>query len=934
MLGPVRLFRRQLLADRGAALTVAVVVLVVAALLAAWPRAIDHIFTEEVREQVTQAGPRERDVTGQVEVYPPQFGSTSIPGAEGRIYGRFEQRLREIRADAPDRVRSVLGEAYYQLLGQDGELLGHVPAAYNLGVRLTLVADPHYADHIQVTRGELPAGIAPADDPQLEELLATMAERLANEGGDPAVDLDQWDRRPLILDVALSSATAERLEWPLGQVRPVEQGPTYFGPPVFARPTGIFEAVDPEADYWAHGLAILRPFEEIDPDLGLRAYARGFIAPVAVSAVGWQGMTAQVVYPVDGSGLTAADGPVLVDQLRAFTARGHSMALGDEPIPGMSDTLLLSSGTIGTLTDTMTRQASATALLGLVAAGPFGVALAVLALGSRLVVERRRRAMSLVVARGASVGQIRALLATEGALLGLPAAALALVGARLLVPGDGGVAGIALPLAVGLAPLALLPFVAKPSALRTQRTDLGRRRSRRRWALDGLVVATAAVAVVMLGRRGLVGDQPGAGTDPLLVATPLLVALAVCVLMLRIYPVPVTLLGRWLARRRGLVGYVGTLRAVRDPAAGLAPVLALVVGLSVAVFSTMLWSTTQAAGASTSINDVGADIRASGPILGDEHVAAVAEVPEVIRAVTVVEQGRAGVTVGNRRDTVDVFITDTVTLAEVQAGLTGVAQITPGLDRPRNGAIPVMMSARLGGVDADGRLDLFGGIDIAAAGVTDQVAGMATTRPWVLIDRAALDALGPRNVRPARTMLLDTGGVAIDESALRQVLGADVRISTATDVLAEVRAGAVGIGLMASFAAAVAVVGVLSAVAVLLTMVIAAPSRGRLFSQLRTLGLSGRQAYGLAVLEMIPVAAVAVVFGTGLGIGISWLVFPAIDLRPLTGNPTQPPVTVDWTLVGGAAAVFVGIVGIAVAIAVASSRRLRLGTVLRVGEEL
>jgi hypothetical protein len=154
VLGPARLFRRQLLADRGAALTVAVVVLVVAALLAAWARAIDHIFADEVREQITQAGPRERDVTGQVEVYPPQLSSTSMPGAEGRIYGRFEQTLRGIRADASDRVRSVLGEAYYQLLGQDGELLGHVPEAYNLGVRLTLAADPQYSDHIQVTRGE------------------------------------------------------------------------------------------------------------------------------------------------------------------------------------------------------------------------------------------------------------------------------------------------------------------------------------------------------------------------------------------------------------------------------------------------------------------------------------------------------------------------------------------------------------------------------------------------------------------------------------------------------------------------------------------------------------------------------------------------------------------------------------------------------------
>lgn len=85
---------------------------------------------------------------------------------------------------------------------------------------------------------------------------------------------------------------------------------------------------------------------------------------------------------------------------------------------------------------------------------------------------------------------------------------------------------------------------------------------------------------------------------------------------------------------------------------------------------------------------------------------------------------------------------------------------------------------------------------------------------------------------------------------------------------------------------------------------------------------------------MAPLALSAVVFGTALGLGIPWLVFSAIDLRPLTGAATQPAVTIDWSLVGVAAGSFVLIVVIAVAVATAASRRLRLGAVLRVGEEL
>ena len=59
---------------------------------------------------------------------------------------------------------------------------------------------------------------------------------------------------------------------------------------------------------------------------------------------------------------------------------------------------------------------------------------------------------------------------------------------------------------------------------------------------------------------------------------------------------------------------------------------------------------------------------------------------------------------------------------------------------------------------------------------------------------------------------LDIGRVAV-LATVGGLLDPEARFSTATDVLAEVRGGALGVGLMGSFVVAVVVVGVLSAVA-------------------------------------------------------------------------------------------------------------------------
>ena len=900
------LVQRQLVVDRGAALLVVAVVFVVSALLAAWPRAIDHIFTEELRAQIEGLPHFARDLSGDVTVSAPP-SSRGAEVTEDRLYGRFEATLHEIAGRVPQLVRPALGDPEYQLAGSVRELLGPAPPPLRF-MYVTAVADPHYADRIRLVNGQLPSGVTVAGE-------VGSVERT--------------------VEIALAVNTAARLDWTVGEVRQFVPAADPLAPTEYARLTGIFEPVDAEAAYWAHHAGILDPREEYDPDRGILAYARGFVAPTAVPAVSEEAWTARVWYPLDGSRLLAGEAPELLSQLRAFSTQAYEVELGGGENIGAHPVLRLGSSTIDRLETTLTRQASATATMALIAAGPVGVVLAVVMLGSKLVLERRRRTVTLLTARGASPLQLRCLLAMEGALLGVPAAALATAAAAMLVPGRAGILGIALPAVVGLAPAIALPLVARPGAARTERADLGHRwRSRVRWSVEALAVAVAVAAAVSLNRRGLVAAGPASGIDPLLVATPMLVMLAAGVVVVRVYPVPVAMLHRLVRRRAGVVAFVGATRTVRDPAVGLAPVLALVIGLAVAVFSTVLWSTVQTGSTSHAVAQLGADLRAQALVISAEQVAEVATLPGVDAAVSVTQQGRADVTVGNRVERAHVYLTDTETLGKVQADLPGVAPIAEGLDRLRHGAVPVMVSDDVGGAGDVGTVDIGGGIPITVISVESQIAGLPANEPWVLIDRMAFAASGSWYERPARILLAAVDGApGVVEAQVAGIVRTEGGVRTLDRVLGDVRGGPATAGIVASVLVALVVAGALSAVAVLLTQFIAAPARGRLLSQLRTLGISGRQAQGIATWETAPVVLVTLVAGAGLGLGVPWLVAGALDLRPLTGGRVQPAVMIDWALVFMAAGLFVLIVGITVAATVAFSRRLRLGVVLRVGED-
>ena len=191
-----------------------------------------------------------------------------------------------------------------------------------------------------------------------------------------------------------------------------------------------------------------------------------------------------------------------------------------------------------------------------------------------------------------------------------------------------------LPAAVALAPPVLFATMTSARDLRAPRSDLRlRARSRSRWIAEVAVVGLAALSLFLLARRGLVESSDSVGIDPLLAATPLLLAAAVCIGVLRLYPLPLLGVQRGLRRRRGAAGVLGAARAIRDPSLGFAAALALVVGITIVVFSTVMSTTLRSGLEQAAQDEVGADIQVKAQGLGPEVVAAVEGIDGVDSAV-------------------------------------------------------------------------------------------------------------------------------------------------------------------------------------------------------------------------------------------------------------------------------------------------------------
>ena len=883
-LGTPALLGRHLRSGTTGSLLVGLLVGVAVLATALAPRALTAVATEELRFQLRTASPVLIDLSASGRV---GFRETSATGDVERLIGPMDSAI----VHTPERLVDPLASA-----AGAGQWVAHMiaddatpPGERRLRLILDLALDLRFDERIRVLEGELPVAWRPDLDPESP------------------------------IEVALSAAAVEAAGLEVGDVLDYRPAPL--------RLAAVYEPLDADDTYWRHQSGLLAPIVEAEPGVLPTIRSSAYLDPGSAIPLQdpFQNGRLQAWLPIDAEALAFSDAEEVATQVRELTST-------DTFLPGGGQ-LEFRSGLPDALDRVRERVTAVSALLALSLSGLLGVLLAVVALGIRSVIARRAPALSLLAARGASGLQLRTAMALEGAIVALPPSAAALGLGGILLPGETDLAGWIVPALLALAPIVLFAALTSPRGLRPPRNDLRMRgSSRARVVVELGLVGLAVVSVWLLSRRGLVPSAAAVGIDPLLSATPLLLALAVCVVALRVYPAPLLGLQRLLRGRDGAVWVLGSARAVRDPALGFATALALVVGVSIVVFSTV-FVTTVRQGLDTGARDaVGADLQVRAFVLDDAAVEAARAVPGVADAVTLTRVVGVPFVDGASETEVFLVIADTEALQRIRPDL-------PSLPAASGGRAPVLVSS-----DWSDRLgdDLeLGDAAVAVAGTIPPTALPGMTRHWMLLDADSADALGLGLPEPER--LLVSLDAAADPASVAPALDAAVAATQPQSVrglvtvldtasaLRDARSPAIGSVEGALLLAAVVSL-LLTVLTVVLASVSAAAARNRLLGVLRILGMSTPQLRGVLAWELGPLAITALVVGTGLGFGLARIVTSVLDLRPFVGGLSQPGPAVDPLAVAVALLVFLVTVVAAGAIAVALGRRLAPAGALRVGD--
>lgn len=858
-------------------------------------RALDRIGDAELGHRLDDASALTLDMTG--------TGRLGLPDDQGAdasastLAGSADSAIRGLRDRFEEPLRSAIGDAVWLVRTSASDL---DPEGDRPRTRLSLVIDLEWAERVRFIDGEAPAAWTGSE-------LWTGAEQ---DGAQPPIE------------IAISAGAAEALGMSAGdEVHDQSQGRTL-------RVSGVYEPTDPADRYWTHTLDLGEPFVEREPGSAPLVRLGAFVDPDSLAGLqaAFSNGPLTAWLPVDPTQLHYADLALLTQQARKALTSASTLPFGGS--------LAFRTGLADELDVVGARVVSLSGLLALCVSGLAGVLVAVLALAIRTVLDRHSGAVRLAVARGASRTQVRVAMLGLGALICLPASALAISAAALALPARIDLAGWVAPIAVAAVPIALFGVLVSPSPPGTRRDLTARGGGRVRLVAEFALVALAVVAVVILSRRGLAAPSAEVGIDPLLSATPLLLAVAAATLALRLYPVPLSGVRRALRHRDGAVGMLGAARAQRDPALGHLAALALIVGIAVMVATTVLGATVRDGLTRAAREAVAADVQVAAPDLGADVIAGIRRVPGVATlAPLVIEPGapfRQGVDDGG----VLLVVADT-------AALHAVRDDFPVLAPGTGSAIPVLASddwnEQLAGDDlriGDAVVELAGSV------LTDVLPGVWDH--WLLVDARDAAALGLDLPDAERVLIAVSPGASpslvaaeVDEVVTAaqpddtQTAGVVVRdvdsalAAARTPVIASLESGLVGVAV-ASLA--------LTMLAVLLATVAAAATRNRLIGVLRILGMSGRQIRGLLAWELGPLAIAAVVAGTLLGLGLPVVVTSALDLRTFVGGREQPGAVVDVAAVLVSIGAFAAAVLIAGAIAVALGRRLAPAGAIKMGE--
>ncbi|WP_405412738.1 ABC transporter permease [Streptomyces rubiginosohelvolus] len=920
--------RTRLRTAPGAAVALAVLVLVTAFLAAAFPRAVDAYETKGLRHDIRLADAGR----SAVEVSRPQPG-LELPR---------EQREAGVRTPELRRIGGALGKALPDPLRAD-------MSSVAFGVR---TLKPVLATEPWLPRPD-------TVPPQLSYTAQTGLKEHARlvKGAWPTTP-DAVTAGSRAVRGAVTEETAAALNMKVGSTLRL---PTAVGGPLTVTVTGIVAPRDPGGSYWSADPLVRTPSLIPDPaspfpqnywtGTVLLAEDAGpaLLATATEPSLFWR-------FPPDASALTGPDGARL-------TAVVNSLESG----PGLlkvraiaGDTAEVLTG-LGHIVQANARMRDAISpVIAVAALGIGSVAAVVLVMTGALIAARRKAELALMRSRGGSLRGIGGRLLAETAVTVVPASALGLLLAVLAV-GEGrwwpaalAATGVGLLVCVAL-PLRTTLQHIRPTLHGAREDMVSARPSRRRTVAELTLLVLAVGAVTALRRRG----TSGGGTDLLVSGAPVLLALIAALVLVRLYPLPLRLAARPVARLRGAIGFLSLARAGRSSAGGALPLLALLLALATAAFGGSVIAGIGDARDDAALTTVGADARVSGKseraTLPDELVRTVRGLDGVRNAAplrvefgvtmpetaaggggagsgpddsgtdTGADSGGGGDAAGARATTmvgVDpasyTRLARTTGLPDFPSGLlkaTGASAPLPeGAKSGPERVLPVIASpavaARLGkeqhAVDT-----LSGNFKVQVVGTVERVASLASTN-FLIVNSASLEQRVP-------TTLLLTG--APDPGKLRAAADGNGE-EFVVQLRSEERARYVNTPMQAGaeriYLAAVAAGAGYALLAVLLSLLQTAPERKTLLARLRTMGLTTGQGRRLLAFEATPQALLAAGGGLLTGWATIVLLSPGIDLVPLAlagvaGSDTSP-VTLRadlWSLALPAA----GVVALAAAVA-------------------
>ena len=906
-------------------------VTVTSLVVAAAPRLFDRVSDEGLRYAVAHATAAQRNL---------QFvGVDRLEAGPGGPFDAITARGSSLRGGLPDSVGAIVGADHFVI-----DLVRfRVAEPPNLRTFVSLRSQDGLDGRVELVDGRWPAAVPPPT--------------VAPEPGSAEADA------PPRFEFVLAASAADLIGIAVGDTWRVNVDPSDVAlQNVFPRPTiavdltlvGRYTIPDGQDPFWFddHGLEAAAIGGSADDPI---AYTTGLFAPDAYGDYLDLGLPATYRWRdfVDTDRLDAGELDQLVPDLTRLEAT-YSTAGAIR-----AGSTIARTGLLDIVARYLNQSTTTSTALSIAALGPLTVASGAVGLIGALVVRRRRSVLTLERARGASAMQQLAAQLWEGLLIAVPAAFAGLAIAVTAIPARPSVLSVVGVTVVAAGATVLLVATTWPVARRARR-DLERddppafRLAPRRLVFETLIVGMALAVAWLLRQRGLATTGLSGtthGFDPLLAAAPVLVGIAVGLLTVRLYPLPVRGLGWLMARRRDLVPVLGLRNLGRRPTAGYLPLMIVMLTVAIGAFSSVVQITIERSQLEASWRQVGADFRietASGSALGDIVDPASISGVEGVTAGLIDNDVSIETSPGHRStwlfEAIDPATYPGV-LAESPVALGMPSWFTGIPTEPAPGTasnpIPAVMStARPNGSEAMAIGTMFEAtisgrrLTFRLGGLVDSFPGIAATMPFIVAPYPVVATAGQGS--PLRPTVYLVRGPESAAAKLRAMAGdrpGAPSVVSRYERFAALHDAPLSAGVVGGFAIALIVAVAYAVVAVVSVVILHAPRRSREIAFLRTLGLSDRQAFGLLILEQGLPILLAVAIGLLLGIGLAWFLAPGLDLAVFSDARLPVRLQAD----AGSLVVMSGTVS-AVALAAVGlttwqARRLDVSQVLRIGEQ-